>query len=399
MALQTVTTKNPYMQPSDLPCKVSLSGFWDIPSFQENYFDTKDLLQGPGRQLTGCSDSTGSVLASAPELAEDISDKDSFCDMDDLDEFDVAEVTLGSDGASLFGQDLDFDEPIGLPPGLLLPNATEMPAAKIANPVLHNNAAAAASLALGAAMAETALTSAGCDQMSWIGVSTVMMRNLPNRLSQKLLISTIDSAGFANTYDFLYLPIDPRTHTNRGYAFINFTGKGLGLMFKVKFDGWKLQNSKSEKNVDVVPAKVQGFEANHKLYSKSRNNQLGPDERPLFLREPKAKKNQLRPKPKLEAASMGMAPKRQILNFKPQKSMPPPGLASTQIEKQACYRPTRGNSMDGHTLAHTLATYPLSSAGVENAAGFCTSCGGMVREHFKFCRFCGSSVSQVRRTR
>ena len=37
--------------------------------------------------------------------------------------------------------------------------------------------------------------------------TTVMIKNIPNKYTQKILLSAIDKK-FANTYDFLYLPID-----------------------------------------------------------------------------------------------------------------------------------------------------------------------------------------------
>eukprot|EP00438_Fugacium_kawagutii_P006557 Skav207717 [mRNA] locus=scaffold1347:141932:148675:+ [translate_table: standard] len=52
--------------------------------------------------------------------------------------------------------------------------------------------------------------------------TTVMLRNIPNRYSQAGLLKEIDAAGFTDTYDFFYLPMDTKNRTNVGYAFINF---------------------------------------------------------------------------------------------------------------------------------------------------------------------------------
>jgi hypothetical protein len=50
--------------------------------------------------------------------------------------------------------------------------------------------------------------------------TTLMIKNIPNKYTQKMLLATID-AEFRGTYDFFYLPIDFKNKCNVGYAFIN----------------------------------------------------------------------------------------------------------------------------------------------------------------------------------
>merc|ERR1719265_979774 len=117
---------------------------------------------------------------------------------------------------------------------------------------------------------------------AWHHVYTVMMRNLPNKVSKDALIAEIDECGFSQTYDFMYLPIDANTGTNRGYSFINFHSPGLALMFKDRFDGHKFRNCGSHKVVSVVPARLQGFEANYASYAKAPVKSLAAQ--PFLLR-------------------------------------------------------------------------------------------------------------------
>jgi len=84
----------------------------------------------------------------------------------------------------------------------------------------------------------------------------------------------------------LYLPIDPETNANKGYAFVNFTSPQSAWMFKMAFEGRKMSRFKSEKLVSVMPSALQGFEANYAHYSKTRVNRGDPSARPLFLRQP-----------------------------------------------------------------------------------------------------------------
>lgn len=52
--------------------------------------------------------------------------------------------------------------------------------------------------------------------------TTIMLRNIPNRVNIHHLKSIIDSTS-AGVYDFVYLRIDFRNQCNVGYAFINFS--------------------------------------------------------------------------------------------------------------------------------------------------------------------------------
>eukprot|EP00931_Biecheleriopsis_adriatica_P005592 TRINITY_DN107085_c0_g1_i1.p1 TRINITY_DN107085_c0_g1~~TRINITY_DN107085_c0_g1_i1.p1 ORF type:complete len:404 (-),score=77.12 TRINITY_DN107085_c0_g1_i1:367-1578(-) len=117
-------------------------------------------------------------------------------------------------------------------------------------------------------------------------VTTIMMRNLPNKYTQQMLLEEVDQAGFAGSYDFFYLPIDPETRANRGYAFLDFKEPATAARFKQCFEGQSLRMFKSSKIVTITPAQLQGFEANYKHYSSSRVNRGDHSRRPLFFREP-----------------------------------------------------------------------------------------------------------------
>lgn len=51
--------------------------------------------------------------------------------------------------------------------------------------------------------------------------TTVMLRNIPNRYTQTMLLQLLDEQEFQSLYDFVYLPMDFRNGVNLGYAFVN----------------------------------------------------------------------------------------------------------------------------------------------------------------------------------
>lgn len=83
------------------------------------------------------------------------------------------------------------------------------------------------------------------DEQEWR--TTVMLRNMPNNYTRDMLLDLIDWSGFKGRYDFLYLPIDFRTHAALGYAFVNLISSEDADQMREFFDGfsqWVLPSSK-----------------------------------------------------------------------------------------------------------------------------------------------------------
>jgi hypothetical protein len=115
-------------------------------------------------------------------------------------------------------------------------------------------------------------------------VTTLMIRNIPNRYTQSELLQEIKEAGFDVKFDFFYLPMDHETHANFGYAFINFIEERDVEPFTKRFNGLKLNRFTSNKIIQIVPAQLQGFQANLQHYCKKAvctDDNL--DYRPLFF--------------------------------------------------------------------------------------------------------------------
>ncbi|KAI9646936.1 hypothetical protein NHQ30_004936 [Ciborinia camelliae] len=113
--------------------------------------------------------------------------------------------------------------------------------------------------------------------------TTVMLRNIPNKVDQAMLKSIVDESSFGR-YDFMYLRIDFSNDCNVGYAFINFVDPMDIIEFVIARSNQKWHRFKSDKVAEVSYATIQGRDC---LIQKFRNSSVmlePPHYRPkLFL--------------------------------------------------------------------------------------------------------------------
>ncbi|XP_015894490.3 protein terminal ear1 [Ziziphus jujuba] len=118
---------------------------------------------------------------------------------------------------------------------------------------------------------EDALTESNCRDSR----TTVMIKNIPNKYSQKLLLNMLDNHCIhcneqiadeghdqpLSCYDFVYLPIDFNNKCNVGYGFVNMTTpQATWRLYKAfHHQHWEVFNSR--KICEVTYARVQGLEA------------------------------------------------------------------------------------------------------------------------------------------
>jgi len=101
-------------------------------------------------------------------------------------------------------------------------------------------------------------------------ITTVMIRNVPNRCSQRALMKELDNIGLSGTFDFVYVPLDLRRLSNVGYAFVNFLNSSDACRCARLLQGHRMRRqAKAGKEVAVSVAQVQGMEANLRHYEKS----------------------------------------------------------------------------------------------------------------------------------
>jgi hypothetical protein len=265
----------------------------------------------------------------------------------------------------------------------------------------------------------------------WSDTTTVMMRNLPNKYTQRMLLTEVNEVGFIGTFDFLYLPIDPETNANRGYCFVNFVSPSASWLFKKAFEGRAMSFFNSKKVVSVAPATLQGFEANYAHYSSARVNRGDPATRPLFLRQP----DQLEVNTQMYdygQASGSRLTRRSVA----QREQREEKLRADRFEEKLCADRFGGAAALDPTAVHENASAVVGNAygivGVDGAQPnfgmgdavfqaqvpypgigamakavekgtddapqhrFCPQCGGAIQQIFQFCPQCGASLDFLR---
>mmetsp|Transcript_40045 Transcript_40045/g.91584 ORF Transcript_40045/g.91584 Transcript_40045/m.91584 type:complete len:276 (+) Transcript_40045:63-890(+) len=108
------------------------------------------------------------------------------------------------------------------------------------------------------------------------GPTTLMLRNIPNKVTADQLRVFLDDAGMQNTYDVLHLPTDLKSGHNRGYAFVNFlTNEGFTYGMQ-QLGGLQFSRMFSRKVTEVCIAHVQGRRAIERIQVVQRTASQSP---------------------------------------------------------------------------------------------------------------------------
>jgi len=116
--------------------------------------------------------------------------------------------------------------------------------------------------------------------------TTLMIRNIPSKLSQQELVMELKDLGFAGTFDFLYIPMDKNTSANVGYAFVNFVEPASANKCMERFQNHCFTRCRrgSARVASVSVAHLQGLEKNLQHYENSAVNMSKQTKRrPLVL--------------------------------------------------------------------------------------------------------------------
>lgn len=140
--------------------------------------------------------------------------------------------------------------------------------------------------------------------------TTVMIKNIPNKYSQKLLLNMLDNHCIhcneqiadgddqpKSSYDFIYLPIDFINKCNVGYGFVNMTSPQATLRLYKAFhlQNWEVFNSR--KICQVTYARLQGIEALKEHFKNSKFPCEADEYMPVIFTPPRDGKLLTEPNP------------------------------------------------------------------------------------------------------
>jgi hypothetical protein len=115
--------------------------------------------------------------------------------------------------------------------------------------------------------------------------TTVLLRRLPASFTRSDLLEVLDSEGFKDCYDFVYMPVDFVKWSSFGYAFINLASHEEALRMWQHFDGftaWPSHGDAKGRACEVAWSKpLQGLTA---LVERYRNSPVMHEDMPDYIK-------------------------------------------------------------------------------------------------------------------
>ncbi|KAL6840365.1 hypothetical protein ACP4OV_030175 [Aristida adscensionis] len=207
--------------------------------------------------------------------------------------------------------------------------------------------------------------------------TTVMIRNIPNKYSQKLLLNMLDNHCIHtneriaaegegqpfSSYDFVYLPIDFNNKCNVGYGFVNLTSPEAAVRLYKAFNQqpWEVFNTR--KICQVTYARVQGLEALKEHFKNSKFPCDSDEYLPVAFSPPRDGKNLTEPVP-----IVGRSP---AVSSASGTSSPAPQSRAASVDPLAEeLMPPPSSSGDGASST-TASTHAPSDHGDDDDPGSC----------------------------
>lgn len=219
--------------------------------------------------------------------------------------------------------------------------------------------------------------------------TTVMLKNVPSKYTQRKLMKEISSAGFLGKFDFIYLPIDFKSRCSRGFAFCNFDHPESARLFHKKFHGQFLQHLNIDQPpLEVTQAEIQGFEPNaeHYVYSRILRKRHNTKSRPMFLRQ-------------LPAHLLQEIKEAGVCTVDVEISV---GMEEATQEALLCAQMSQHGDTGRLVQQRKTAPQGRSATGQPKLSGpthnapvpqrFCHNCGNLSNPMDRFCRYCGTCL-------
>jgi hypothetical protein len=109
------------------------------------------------------------------------------------------------------------------------------------------------------------------------GCTTLMVRNLPNKLTPAMIVECINELGYDGKYDYLFVPIDTNApgwaNRNLGYCFLNLVTPETAAQFCLHAYGFSFRQAiSSTKTSKISIAEEQGVLANLRRIARAANS-------------------------------------------------------------------------------------------------------------------------------
>jgi hypothetical protein len=100
--------------------------------------------------------------------------------------------------------------------------------------------------------------------------TTLILKNLPKGFSRDMLVDLLQSRGFKDSCDFVYVPMDFCTVAHFGYAFVNLMSAMSAEQCKEKFNGFTDWGVQTDQVCEVALSEMhQGLDAHVQRYRDS----------------------------------------------------------------------------------------------------------------------------------
>jgi hypothetical protein len=231
--------------------------------------------------------------------------------------------------------------------------------------------------------------------------TTIMIRNIPSRYTQQLLIEELAASGFRACFDFVYLPVDFRNGCSMGYAFANFTDAQDIILFFQRWNGRRWPQFSSRKRCELAFARIQGKNALVEHFQHSRTLLASPPHcRPVIFVSQGARRGEPEPFPfrggggggagsgglyGVDAGGSGLGGRGGDDSSSPSAAPPLPGMGGSVVGLAGSLD-LGGAGMDGGGLAahYGVGGAPASSPHFSSHGGVLPEGpGGGQQDHFR----------------
>eukprot|EP00449_Zooxanthella_nutricula_P063336 CAMPEP_0198564902 /NCGR_PEP_ID=MMETSP1462-20131121/100967_1 /TAXON_ID=1333877 /ORGANISM="Brandtodinium nutriculum, Strain RCC3387" /LENGTH=104 /DNA_ID=CAMNT_0044295883 /DNA_START=1 /DNA_END=311 /DNA_ORIENTATION=+ len=97
---------------------------------------------------------------------------------------------------------------------------------------------------------------------------------MPQDVTQAAFMEKLDQGGFADMYDFAYMPQSFNESEGKGYVFVNFISPAVAGAFVGAWHKRRPWGGSSSKSLVLSAANLQGLEANAKKWGGTRMNRI-----------------------------------------------------------------------------------------------------------------------------